>query len=135
MLTSGLPVIRRAASTASSSASTVGVEVPVALLLGRIAPADLEQLHLAVEDPSRQALLGRQVDAVELVDLRRADDQRPLVDLGRSRRVLDQLEHLVAKDHRARRRGDVLADLDSVLSTCDGSCRYGARRGRSSADP
>src|SRR6185437_14164444 len=45
---------------------------------------------------------------------RRYDQQRPLVDLGRRRLVLDQLHQLVLVDDLPRRRGDVYAELERL---------------------
>ncbi len=93
----------------------VGVHVPVALRRGGIAPAHDEGLQAAVEHVLDDAPAGRDVEDVELVDLRRHDQLRPAVDLGRRGRVLDQLQHVVAKDDGPRRQADVLADLEGPL--------------------
>ena len=56
----------------------VGIETPVAMLRGRIAPADTEGLNAALEQKSDHAFVRRQIHRVIFVDLRRGDDQRPL---------------------------------------------------------
>ena len=56
-----------------------------------------------------------QVEDVVLVDARRDDHQRPLVDLVGRRGVLDQLDQLVLEDHGARRGADVAAHLERRL--------------------
>ena len=75
----------------------------------------------------RVALLGRiadervlrlQVEDVELVDARRHQQERPLIDLLGQRLVLDQLEQHVLVDDRAFAGRDVLADFEAVSSVC-----------------
>ncbi len=68
-----------------------------------------------VDGPLDPGVLGAQVDDVELVDPRRDEQQRTLDHRLGGRRVLDQLEHLVAEDHLAGRGGDVLADDELVV--------------------
>ena len=60
---------------------------------------------------ARKGVLGLQVEDVELVDARRHEQQRALVDLCRGRLVFDELEELVFKNHRALGDGEVLADF------------------------
>ncbi|MNF72317.1 hypothetical protein D3C84_542890 [compost metagenome] len=92
----------------------VGGETPLALCLGRVAPADDEGLQLAAQAEARQALLRRQVEDVELVDLRRHHQQRALMDALGDGFVLDQFQHVVAEHHGAFGRGEVLADLEGI---------------------
>ena len=67
--------------------------------------------------PLRDRVLGeaaprRQIDEVELADGRRNDQRRDLAHLRGRRLVMQELESLGAQHDRARRRGDVLADLE-----------------------
>ena len=80
----------------------VGLHVPVALRGGRIAPADAEGLDALLDRVFGEAAARRKIRGVELVDLRRHDDQRPLVHALGLRRVLDELERLTAEHDRAR---------------------------------
>ena len=93
----------------------VGLHVPVALRGGRIAPADAERLDALLNRVLGEAAARRQVGGVELVDLRRHDDQRPLVHALGLRRVLDELESLAAVHHGAGRHREILADLELAL--------------------
>ncbi|MCY1226041.1 hypothetical protein D9M72_382580 [compost metagenome] len=93
----------------------IGVEVPVALRRRGIAPADHEHLQPLAQHVFHQALGRRKVEHVELVDLRRHDQLGPGMHFRRGRGVLDQLQHLVAEHHRARRDRKVLADAERVL--------------------
>ncbi|MNM66232.1 hypothetical protein D3C81_777080 [compost metagenome] len=90
----------------------VGRQAPLALFLGRVAPADDEGLHIVAQAEPRQALVRAQVEDVELVDLRRHHQQRTLVDLLGDRFVLDQFQHIVAEHHRAFGHAQALADLE-----------------------
>ena len=56
-----------------------------------------------------------EVEHVVLADARRDDQQRALVHLLRERRVLEELHHVVLEHHGARRRGEVLPDLERRL--------------------
>ncbi len=62
-----------------------------------------------------ERILRPQIENVELVDARRHDEQRPLVDLGGGRSVLDELDQLVAEHDAARREGEVAADRECRL--------------------
>ncbi len=93
----------------------VGVHVPGTLRSGGIAPGDCEELHALLDGVFGEAAAGREVDHVELVDLRRQQDQRARMHLFLHRPVLDQLEDLAAIDDGARRHGEVLADLELAL--------------------
>ena len=88
----------------------VRIESALGLVACRVAPAHDECRQAAVERPLDDAAPGREIEHVILVDLRRHDHERPRVHFGRRRRVLDQLEQLVAKDNRARCRRYVPAD-------------------------
>ena len=93
----------------------IGLHVPVALRGGGIAPADAESLDALLHGVFGEAAARRKVGGVELVDLRRHDDQRPPVHALGLRRVLDELERFAAVHHRARRDGEVPADLEFAL--------------------
>ena len=90
----------------------VGVEVPVALLGGRVAPAHREVRDAGGDGALDQAATGREVGDVVLVDLGGHDDERPRVDLRRRLVVLDQLEHVAAVHDVAGRDREVAADLE-----------------------
>ena len=92
----------------------VGVHVPVALRRGRVAPAHHEHLHALAHQVLDDAAARRQVEDVELVDLRRHDELRPRVHRLGGGRVLDQLEHRVAEHHRAGRQRQVAAQLEGA---------------------
>ena len=93
----------------------VSLEIPVALRSGGIAPADGERRDTIVRGVLGEAAPGAQVERVELVDLRRHDQERALEGLGGGWLVLDQLQHLAAKHHGTRRRRQVLADLELAI--------------------
>ena len=80
----------------------VGVEVPVALLGRRVAPAEREVGDAGGDRALDEAAAGRQIGDVVLVDLRRDDHERSLVDPPSGLLVLDQLEHLGAVHDRDR---------------------------------
>ena len=92
----------------------VGVEVPGGVPRVRVAPGDDEHLPALPDAELDQAPLRGEVDRVELVDRGRDHQRRHLVDLVGLRRVLDQLQHLVAKDDPAWRRGDVVAQDEAA---------------------
>ncbi len=62
--------------------------------------------------PAHEAVLGAQVEDVELVDPGRDDQQRPPQHRLGGRRVLDQMHQGVLVHHLAGRQGDVLADAE-----------------------
>ncbi|MNE10866.1 hypothetical protein D3C80_1035990 [compost metagenome] len=90
----------------------VSRQAPLTLLLGRIAPADDEGLHVAAQAEPRQAFLRAEVENVEFVDLRWHHQQRALVHLFGGGLVLDQLQHVVAKHHGTFGHGQGLADFE-----------------------
>ena len=90
----------------------VGVEVPVALGGGGVAPADREIGHAGADQVLDEAAAGGEVGDVELVDLRRDRDERSRVRRLAGRRVLDELEHLAAVHDLARGDGEVAADRE-----------------------
>ncbi|MCY1358832.1 hypothetical protein D9M69_453760 [compost metagenome] len=90
-------------------------QAPFAVPRIGVAPADHEHLQAVLQRVLDEALLGAEVEDVELVDLRRHDQQRLEVLLLAHRLVLDQLQHLVAEHHRAGGGGQVLADLEGLL--------------------
>ena len=102
----------RVASSAWPDRAAVAVQIPVPVPGVRVAPADREHLMALADQVLGHAAAGREVGDVVLVDHRRDDQHRVLVDLLGRRRVLDQLEHLGAEDHRARRDGQIAAHLE-----------------------
>ncbi len=92
----------------------VGVEVPRALLGGRVAPAEQEHLDALAGRVLDEAAPGAQVEEVEAADRRRDEDQRALVHLLGGGLVLHDLAHLVALHHGAGREREVLAHLERV---------------------
>ncbi|MCY1426341.1 hypothetical protein D9M71_421600 [compost metagenome] len=80
-----------------------------------VAPADHEHLQAAFEHVLDKAVGSAEVEDVELVDLRRHDQQWACVLLFAHRRVLDQLQQLVAKYHCARGRSQVGAYFEGAL--------------------
>jgi hypothetical protein len=88
----------------------IGVEAEAAFGRGRVLPADGEGLQAVLDGERNDALFGHQIEDIELVDLRRSDQERPLVHLASDGPVLDQLHHVVAVHHRARSRRQILAD-------------------------
>ena len=79
-----------------------------------IDPGDDEHGVALADQPFDEGILRAQIQDVELVDPGRKNQQRPLVDLGGRRRVLQQLEQFAAEHDLARRQRDILADHESV---------------------
>ena len=68
---------------------------------------------MALFDHMADERVGRlQIEDVKLVDARRHQQERTLVDLGSQRLVLDELKNLVFKHHRAFASGHVFANLE-----------------------
>ena len=88
------------------------LEALLRLPLVRIDPGHDEDREPLGHRPAHEALLGVEVEHIELVDPGWHDQQGALVDGGRRRRVLDQLEQVAAKHHLARGRGHVDAQLE-----------------------
>ena len=65
-------------------------------------------------EPLDHGVSGAQIHHVELVHPRGDEEQRPAAYLLGGRRVLDELDEVVAEHHLARRRGDVLPDHEGV---------------------
>ena len=76
----------------------------------RVAVGDREHGPLVLYRPLQEAAAGRQVHDVVLVDPRRAGQHRDRTDLGRLRRVLDELHQVVLEHDLARGGGEVFAD-------------------------
>ena len=93
----------------------IGLDVPVALRGGGVAPADAERLHPVLHRELGEAASGGKIGRVELVDLRRHDEQRPPLHEISLWRVLDELEHLAAVHDGAGRGGEVPAHLELAL--------------------
>ena len=88
----------------------VGVEVPVGVLGGGVAPARDEHLQSLADGVLDEAAVLGEVEDVVPVDDRPDDQQRHGAHRRRRGRVLDDLEDLVAEHDLAGRRADVLAD-------------------------
>ena len=86
-------------------------QAPFALGLGGVAPTDDKGLLAIAQAEARQAFIRAQVEDVELVDLRRHHQQRAFVYLFGDGLVLDQLQYIVAKHHRAFAGAQGLADF------------------------
>ncbi|KPX25199.1 Uncharacterized protein ALO70_05735 [Pseudomonas amygdali pv. eriobotryae] len=81
----------------------------------RVAPADDKGLQAVLERILHKAVGWAEVEDVELVDLRRHDQDRSAELPFAHRPILDQLEHFVAKHHRTGRGRYGSAYLKSVL--------------------
>ena len=89
----------------------IGRQPPFALGLGGVAPTDDKSLLPIAQAEARQALIRAQVEYIEFVDLRWHYQQWALVYLLGDGLVLDQLQHIVAKHHRAFAGAQGLADF------------------------
>ena len=81
----------------------------------RIAPTYNKAAMSLGHDISDEGILGLQIQDVVLVDAGRYQQERTLVDLGRQRFVLDELEQFVLKDHGPLGRRDVATHLEQAL--------------------
>ena len=81
----------------------------------RVHPAHHEHGVALADRPPDEAVLGAEVQDVELVDPGRHYQQRPLQHLVRAGRILDQLHHLVLEHYLARRDRDIAAELEGGL--------------------
>ena len=90
----------------------VGVKALVGEAFVRVDPGNDEHGQALRDRPSDERLLRIEVEDIELVDPRRHDQERALVDLRRRRLVLDQLDELVAEDDLAGRHRHVDAELE-----------------------
>ena len=90
----------------------VGVEALVAMASVGIDPGDDEHRQPPVDAPFDEAFLRVQIENVELVDPRRHDEKRAPVHRLCRRRVLDQLDQIVAPHYLAGRDRHVLAELE-----------------------
>ena len=101
----------------------IGVETPVALFGGRVSPADAEDLNAFAQQELDHALVGRQIQRIEFVDLRRNDEDRARPNLRRHRLILNELEDLGAKHHRPGCGREVLAHLKRLGVRPATACR------------
>jgi hypothetical protein len=85
----------------------VGVEAPVPLRSGGVAPADGEVRNARRDRVFDEASAGSDVADVVLVDLRWDHNQRTCKRLRPCRLVLDELEHLSPVDDLARSHGEI----------------------------
>jgi hypothetical protein len=83
---------------------------------GRVAPTHQEDGEPLPHQVLDHAPAGADVHDVVFVDPRRDDDDGDAVDLLGLRRVLDQLDQLVAVDHLAGGERQVDADLELLLA-------------------
>ena len=95
-------------------AVSIGIEVPVPLLYGGVAPADGEYRNAGIEQPLEEAAIRSQITQVEAVHLAEHVQHRHRRDLRGGGPILDQLEELVPIHHRAPGAGHILADLEGV---------------------
>ena len=95
-------------------AAHVGVQVPGGVPRIRVAPGDEEHLPPLPDAELHQAPVRGEVECVELVDGGWDHQRRHLEDLVGLRRVLDQLQHLVAEHDPAGRRGDVVSQDEAA---------------------
>ena len=89
-------------------------DVFVALLVGRVDPADDEHGATLLDQPFDQALPRHQVDHVISVHQRRHVEQRLGGDFVRRGVVLDQLEQVILEHDLAGRGGDGLAFFEGI---------------------
>ena len=67
------------------------------------------------DGPADVGVLGLQIENVIFVDARGHDQERPPADPCRRRRVLQQLDQIVAEDHAAGRHREVAPDFERAL--------------------
>ncbi|MNJ50310.1 hypothetical protein D3C77_455790 [compost metagenome] len=89
-------------------------QAPFAMTGIGVAPTDNKGLQAVFEGVLDKAVGRAQIEDVELVDLRRDDQQRSSVLFFAHGLVLDQLQQLVAKNHRPRGGGQVATDLERL---------------------
>ena len=78
----------------------------------RVDPGNHEHGVTLLDRPADERVPRPQIENIELVDPGRDDQQRPpLHGLG-GRRILQQLDQVILVDDLARRRGNILADLE-----------------------
>ena len=78
----------------------------------RIDPGDHEDRQALIDHPAHVALRGIEIKNVELVDPWRHDQHRSRKDLRRRRRILQQLDEIVAEHDLARRRRHVAPEFE-----------------------
>src|SRR5215831_19819769 len=72
-----------------------------------IFPADGKGRQVALQGELNDALFGRKIEDIELVDLRRRDQERPFVNLMSNGLILDELHDRAAIDDRTWRRRQI----------------------------
>src|SRR5262249_10283907 len=72
-----------------------------------ILPADGKGRQIALQGELNNAFFGRKIEDIELVDLRRRDQERPFVNLMSKGLILDELHDRAAIDDRTRRRRQI----------------------------
>src|SRR5262249_30719489 len=98
----------------------IGFDPEVAFSSGRVLPADGEDLQVALKAIANDALFRHEIENVELIDLRRGGEQRPLVHLCSRRSVLDQPHTRRAREDRAGVVARFLPTAKVRVSTCAG---------------
>ena len=93
----------------------IGVEILVGVARVRIDPGNAEHREALRDRPADEALLGVQVENVELVDPRRHDQQRAPIDLLGRRGILQQFDQVVAEHDLAGRGGHVHAEHELLV--------------------
>ncbi len=78
----------------------------------RIDPRHHEHREALVDRELDEGFLRHEIEDVIFVDPGRHHDQRPLVDLLRRRRVLDELDEVVLEDDLTRRDGQIASDFE-----------------------
>ena len=79
-----------------------------------IVPGDDKHRIALLDGPFDEGILGLQVEDVIFVDPRRHDHQRTTIGCFAGRRVLEELDQIVLKDHLAGRDGDIVAEAEGV---------------------
>src|SRR5262245_2336243 len=72
-----------------------------------ILPADSKGRQVALQGELNNALFGRKIEDIELVDLRRRDQERPFMNLMSKGLILDELHDRAAIDDRTQRRRQI----------------------------
>ena len=107
------PVIFSICSSAAKMPSLhIGFEILVGVARVGIDPGDAEHGQALRHRPADEAFVRIEIEDVELVDPGRHDQQGPLVDLLGGRRILHQLDQVVAQHHLARRGGEIDAEFE-----------------------
>lgn len=85
---------------------------PISLGGAGIEPADAEHPEALADQVSNQAFIRRQVQYVELVDLRWDQEQWYFMCFFRKRSILDHFQHVVAENYGALSIDQVVANFE-----------------------